>query len=151
MLDFIGMYIDQDMWFPIDHNPATDRYMELHEDILRPSVTGEEERKFYVDLANVQGDNLEHMRYISLLELIAGTYIAHPESFLEDYVYPDPNDPNRVIVCTELRDTDYWNIFDYGDALLAGECEPHPETYIVCLDHHGIYRWGEEENLYPYG
>ena len=71
------------------------------------------------------------------------------ESTYQDHIYYDPAYPNQIFVCTEYRDLNFTNIEDYYRTIQAVGFLAHPDTFIVRLDEHGIYRWGSDNNLYP--
>ena len=146
MFAFVQNYVDWEMHFAIFYRPSINYYLSIYQAAIDPSVVNAEEKRFWIDLGNMQ-DNEEHLRYLALLELLTGNYIGY--SLLEEYVYYDPANPERLFVCTELRDMGYWDVQLYYEDLIAGKCQAHPETYIIHLDHHGIYHWGENTNLYP--
>lgn len=148
MRDFIQDFIDREMWFSVFSRSANDYYFDIYEDVIRPSIVEEEEGRFWLDLGDIQGDG-EAVRYMAFLELLTGNYIGY--SYLEEYVYHDPADPSRLIVCTEVRDTGYRDLQTYCEDLIAGNCQAHPDTYIVRLDCNAVYRWGEDINLYEAG
>ena len=145
MRDYVQGYIDRENWFPVFFRSATDFYFEIHEDAIRSAIVEEEEDRVWLDLSGIQGDT-EAVRYLAFLELLTGNYIGY--SYLEEYVYYDPADPSRLIVCTEVRDTGYRDIETYCEALIAGECQADPDTYIVRLDRNEVYRWGSIIDLY---
>ena len=107
MIAMIRDYIDEEKWFSVFSRSATDYYLDLHQDAIRPSIAKEEEGRIWLDLGNIQ-DNQDVLQYLAMLELLTGTYIGY--SYLEEYVYHDPADPSRLIVCTELRDCGYRDI-----------------------------------------
>ncbi|MBQ8579230.1 MAG: hypothetical protein IJ448_00870 [Oscillospiraceae bacterium] len=67
-----------------------------------------------------------------------------------DYVFYDPQYPERLFVCTEYRDRGYEDIESYYRSVLAGTCAAHSDTFLVRLDSLAIFRWGDgTNNLYP--
>lgn len=145
MIAMIQEDMDQERWFSVFFSSATNYYMEIHQAAIRPSIAEEDEKRIWLDLGNIQ-DNRDVLQYLSMLELLTGTYTGY--SYLEEYVYHDPTDPSRLIVCTELRDCGYREIQTYCEDLIAGRCQAHPDTYIVYLNRHEVCRWGEDTNLY---
>lgn len=145
IMEYVQGYEDREQWAAIFHRPCNDYYFQRNEAAIRASIVETEEKRFWVDLGNVQ-DNRQQLRYLFFLELLTGTYVGF--SRLEEYVYYDAAEPARLIVCTELRDRGYRDIQSYYEDLVTGNCQPHPDTYIVYLDRHAVCRWGEDTNLY---
>jgi hypothetical protein len=108
-----------------------------------------------VDDAVEYGTDIVALKYAKMREnqdvfqyLIAVGELTSNYSGYGEYVYYDPNLPNQLFICTEYRDCDYDSVEDYYRAVCGGGTKAHPDTFILRLDQHGIYRWGEDQNLY---
>lgn len=137
-------YISRGMHFYIYYNDATNYYLDRHMDAIRPAMLEQEEQRFWLDSALVQDKDV--LQYLELINQIMSPYRYF--GFPDRYVYLDPENPAQLFICSQLRDTGFDDIRAYYEALVTGSCQPHPDTYVMRLDEHAIYRWGESENLY---
>ena len=136
--------ISRGMYFTIYYNDATNYYLDRHMDTIRPAMLEQEEHHFWLDSALIQDKDV--LQYLELICRV--TYPYHIYGLPDRYMYLDPENPAQLFLCTELRDTGFDDIRAYYEALVTGTCQPHPDTYVMRLDEHAIYRWGESENLY---
>ncbi len=137
-------YISRGMYFTVYYNDATNYYLDRHMDAIHPAMLEQEESHFWLDSALMQDKDV--LQYLELLCRV--TYPYHVYGLPDRYVYLDPENPAQLFICTELRDTGFDDIRAYYEALVAGNCQPHPDTYVMRLDEQAICRWGESENLY---
>ena len=136
--------ISQSFSYQIDYNDATRYYLEQHGDIFNPFITNQGDRWVYFDIPSIQ--NQDMVQYLLLLNFLMDDNLIL--GFPPRYVYIDPEKPNQLFICSELRETKYDDIRSYYEALVAGKCRPNKDTYVMRLDENAIYRWGEDENLY---
>ena len=136
------------MWFDVYDNDATryatQYYIERHRDALQSAIVEETETRTAFDPKCIQDKDM--VQYLMLIGYLSLDNLAL--GFPARYVYVDPQKPEQIFICTELRDTKYDDIGAYYEALTAGKCKKHKETYVIRMDEHAIYRWGESENLY---
>ena len=136
------------MWFDVYDNDATryatQYYIERHREVLQPAIVEETEIRTTFDHQRIQDKDM--VQYLMLIGYLSLDNLAL--GFPARYVYVDPEKPEQIFICTELRDTKYDDIGAYYEALTAGKCKKHKETYVIRMDEHAIYRWGESENLY---
>lgn len=136
------------MWFDVYDNDATryatQYYIERHRDVLQSAIVEETETRTAFDPKCIQDKDM--VQYLMLIGYLSLDNLAL--GFPTRYVYVDPEKPEQIFICTELRDTKYDDIGAYYEALTAGKCKKHKETYVIRMDEHAIYRWGENENLY---
>ncbi len=137
--------MDQGWGMPgILRNDATNYYMDRYKDELQPAIQFESETNVIFKYSKVQDVNV--ILYLYLINYLTDGNLSL--GFPARYVYMDPEKPEQLFICSELRDTKYDDIGAYYKALTTGKCKKHKETYVVRLDEHAIYRWGESENLY---
>lgn len=141
--------ISQHFSYQIDYNDATRYYLEQHADVFDPFIknqgeTNQGDKWVYFDIPSIQ--NQDMVQYLLLLNfLMEDNWV---QGFPPRYVYIDPEKPDQLFICSELRETKYDDIRSYYEALVAGKCRPHKDTYVMRLDENAIYRWGKDENLY---
>ena len=141
--------ISQSFSYEIDYNDATRYYLEQHADVFDPFITNQGETNqgdkwVYFDLPSIQ--NQDMVQYLLLLNFLMDDNLIL--GFPPRYVYIDPEKPDQLFICSELRETKYKDIRSYYEALVAGKCRPNKDTYVMRLDENAIYRWGKDENLY---
>ena len=146
MLAYSQEYIDNGWRLSVTLTSAINYYLDMHRDAIAAAIAEEDGGRLRVDMGNAQCDQ-EALRYLGMLDRLRILYVGHV--YNNAYVYHDPANPAQLIVCTELRDWGYRDVKTYYEDLLAGKCQAHPDTYIVRLDTHAVYRWGEDTNLYP--
>lgn len=89
---------------------------------------------------DINGDDEPLLQYLIVLGVLT-------EDFA-DYFYYDTDRPDRIFVCTELRDCGYDDIAGYYEALCSGETMAHDDTFVVILEQPGIYVWDSDRDLY---
>ena len=125
----------------IPRSAAVEYYISRHENVVDDAV------EYGTDIVALKyakmRENQDVFQYLIAVGELTSNYSGYGE-----YVYYDPNLPNQLFICTEYRDCDYDSVEDYYRAVCGGGTKAHPDTFILRLDQHGIYRWGEDQNLY---
>ena len=126
------------------YNDATEYYMDRYQAVLQPAIQFQTEISVTFEYSKVQ--DVDVLLYLYLIDFL--THDNPALGFPARYVYMDPRNPEQLFICTELRDTKYSDIRAYYDALVAGKCKAHKDTYVVRLDDQAVYRWGKDKNLF---
>ena len=122
----------------ITTSDALEYYLSTRKDIFRDALSSAGPGYNVMHLKVKR--HLEDFQYMMVLADLAGHY--------DGYTVYDPNKPEQLFICTEVRDTGYDTIEDYYQALSAGNANAHVDTFVIRLDTYAIYRWGDNQNLY---
>ena len=126
------------------YNDATEYYMDRYQEVLQPAIQFQTETLVTFEHSKVQ--NVDVILYLYLINYLTDDNLSL--GFPARYVYMDPEKPEQLFICTELRDTQYSDIRAYYEALVAGKCRTHKDTYVVRLDDQAVYQWGKDKNLF---